>query len=122
MIAYLDAHRAGNDVVELLAIVSRRVDGHLLLAFVVLVGDEVGRRKAALEHRSHVADENALLVYGDGALPRAVHLEMRELGGMAFEKRGDVNAERKRTLVEERERRVHVPGLDGNIIPLGDLR
>ena len=122
VVAYLDAHRAGDDVVEFLAVVGRRVDGHLLLAFVVFVRDEVGSRKTALEHRSHVADEDALLVDGDGALPRAVHLEMRELGGMAFEKRGDVNAERKRTLVEERERRVHVPGLDGNVVPLGDLR
>ena len=122
VVAYLDAHRAGDDVVELLAVVGRRVDGHLLLAFVVLVCDEVGRRKAALEHRSHVADEDALLVDGDRPLTGAVHLEMRELSGMAFEKRGDVNAERKRTLVEERERRVHVPGLNGNIVPLRDLR
>ena len=72
--------------------------------------------------RGHVADEDALLVDGNGALSCAVHLEMRELGGMTFKKRGYVNAERKCTLVEERERRIHVPGLDGNVVPLGDLR
>ena len=122
VVSHLHAHRAGHDVVELLARVRRRVYRHLLLALVVVVCHEVRSREAALEHRRHVADEDALLVHRHRTLPRAVDLEVGELGRVALEKRRDVDPERKRALVQERERRIHRPRLDRHVVPLVDVR
>ena len=118
VVAHLHPHRAGDHEVELLSGVGGGVDRRALLALVVVVGHVVRRGEPALEHRGHVADEDAALVHRHRALSGAADLEVRELGGVALEERVDVHPERKRALVQEGERGVHRPRLDCEVVPL----
>ena len=111
MILVGEAHAAGDDVVELLALMVGKVDGRVLLFLEVRRRHQEGLGQLVLEMRSLVQVLEARTALDGQALGGAGQRIARQMRILAGQKLDDVDAQTLRALVEERERQILLPRL-----------
>ncbi len=115
-------HLPAQDVIVFLAAVRGCRDRLTLEGGGIVVCHEVRRRLPIAEERRHVANLNSGLARRHDALAGARHLQISQLGRMAFKKGHQIDTEHQRALMQERKRRIALGGLNGAALGLGHAR
>ena len=121
IVADLDLHLAGQNEVELLAVVLCEMDGLVLQTLVIVILTEIRLGDLVLEHGSDVDYGDALFLCGLAAAAAAGNGIRTELGGFALEDIGDPEAEGQSALMYECKRKIGAAFLIGAVFVRSDL-